>query len=86
MDKAHLEEVAAYIREHRSNEENFEKLNAKLKEEAVNNTPGLSMQDIQTRADEYRKAKETGGSAWPEFEKFVSQFEKAVVEAIREAG
>ena len=34
----------------------------------------------------YQKARETGGSAWPEFEKFVSEFEKTVTEAIRENG
>ncbi|HEX8315227.1 MAG TPA: hypothetical protein VF609_09545 [Flavisolibacter sp.] len=85
MDNPHLQEVAAFIKEHRSNEGNFEKLYAKLEEETGNaTTNGLhnSINDIQTKADEYRKAKENGGTAWPEFEKFVSEFEKAVMKVL----
>lgn len=67
--------LAAFLREHRSNEANFEKLAAKLDE-----TPGLpNGEAIAEKAEAYRKARETGGTAWPEFEKFVSEFERAVV-------
>lgn len=85
MQKARLEEIAAYIREHRSAEENFEKLTAKLEETKREAGAELSGFDaIRTKADEYRKAKETGGTAWPEFEKFVSEFEKTIMQALRE--
>ena len=87
MDKTHFEELAAFIREHRSNESNFEKLYAKLEEEpSKGGSPAYreALPSIKTKAEEYQKAKETGGIAWPEFEKFVSEFEKAVMEALRE--
>jgi hypothetical protein len=88
MDKTQLEEVAAFIREHRSNESNFEKLYAKLEEETGKDDTNYTnqLQEIKEKgAEEYRKAKQTSGTAWPEFEKFVSEFEKTVVEALREA-
>ena len=86
MDKAHLEEIATFIREHRSNESNFEKLYAKLEEETNNEGAGeayrTTLAEVKEKsAAEYRKAKETGGTAWPEFEKFVTEFERAAIEA-----
>lgn len=88
--KDHLEEVAAFIREHRSNESNFETLHKKLEEElqaAGSEAYGRALAEAKEKpADEYRQAKTTGGTAWPEFEKFVAAFEKAVLEAIKTGG
>lgn len=87
MQKTRLEEIAAFIREHRSKEENFEKLLARLDEaehEVTNGTFKSAVDPIRTKAEEYEKAKETGGTAWPEFEKFVTGFEKSITEALRE--
>ena len=90
MNKAYLEELATFIREHRSNEENFEKLAARLETVTTNgNLPGDYQNKLQTIKEKelavYSQAKETGGTAWPEFEKFVSEFEKTIMEAVKEA-
>ena len=88
MDKSHLEEVAAFIREHRSNESNFEKLHQKLEEElsADDENYTTQLKEISEKnVEEYTKAKETGGTAWPEFEKFITAFERAVMEATQNA-
>lgn len=89
MDKTHADELAEFIREHRSSEGNFDKLYAKLNEEAnSNNNDGeysTSLSEIQDNLlPAYQAAKETGGTAWPEFEKFVTAFEKAVTAVKRE--
>ena len=86
METGALEITAAFIREHRGNEGNFEKLYSKLETE-IEERHGLekyvaSLEDIREKAvPEYKKAKESGGTAWPEFEKFVTEFERAVVSA-----
>lgn len=82
MEKNQLEEVAAFLRQHRGNESNAEAIYQKLEEAMAGSTNEAytqSLADVKEKASEYRKAKETGGSAWPEFENFVSEFEKAVV-------
>jgi hypothetical protein len=89
MDKKHLEDLAAFIRENRGNESNFEKLYRKLQEEATNgNGTGTYANDLEEikekSAMEYRKAKETRDTAWPEFEKFVGDFEKTITDALKE--
>ncbi len=83
----HLEKVTAFIREHRSNEGDFEKIYTRLTEESE--MPGSDdayknnlLEVKEKAAEEYRKAKEINGTAWPEFEKFVTGFEKAVLQAI----
>lgn len=86
MNKNKRADLAAFIREHRSNESNFETLYKKLDDEIKNHlgNTGYSsaLQQLQQKAaEEYRKAKDTNGSAWPEFEKFVSGFERAIMEA-----
>ncbi|MDB5205166.1 MAG: hypothetical protein JWR72_241 [Flavisolibacter sp.] len=86
-DKKHFEEVAAFIKEHRSNEAAFEKLYTRLVEETEAQASDAAyktdlLQVKQKAAEEYNKAKETGGTAWPEFEKFVTGFEKAVIQAM----
>jgi hypothetical protein len=87
MNKQHLDQVLEFIRQHRSNEANFDTLNTKLEEEHANEKNPQqyvqALKDIKEKqAEEYRKNKSMGGSAWPEFEKFVSQFEKAITEAL----
>ena len=80
MGKVQLEEVTAFIREHRSNESNFEKLYAKLEEQTREDNKTYTSQLLEIKeksAEEYRKAKETGGTAWPEFE-------KTVIDALKE--
>jgi hypothetical protein len=90
MEKKPLEDVAAFLREHRSNESNFEKLYEKLREETAREGNSAKyaneLNEAKEKADVYRKAKETTGSAWPEFEGFVSDFEMAVTEALKTAG
>lgn len=88
MDKSHLEEVATFIREHRSNESNFEKLQQKLEEEITGGEGDYTTQlkEIKEKnVEEYTKAKENGGTAWPEFEKFTTAFEKTVIDAAQNA-
>jgi hypothetical protein len=89
MNKTHLEDVAAFLREHRSSESNFDKLYAKLEEESAKGTADADYQQALSEIKEksiptYQKAKEAGGTAWPEFEKFVSEFERTVTEALRD--
>lgn len=72
------------IREYRSSESNFETLCALLteaKDRAKQNNEALAKELAEvdeTYVSTYQKAKETGGSAWPEFEKFVTAFERAL--------
>ena len=83
-DKNHFHDLAAFIKEHRSNEANFGLLYKKLEEEirlaGENELPQLQELRDKTAA-EYTKAKETAGTAWPEYEKFVSDFEKLALGA-----
>ncbi|RZJ99859.1 MAG: hypothetical protein EOO46_21740 [Flavobacterium sp.] len=88
MDKSQLEDLAAFIREQRSSESNFEKIYAKLEEVNNDEDPEFksAISDIKEKGvPTYQKAKEASGTAWPEFEKFVSEFEKTVTEAIKKA-
>ncbi|MDB5250873.1 MAG: hypothetical protein JWP27_42 [Flaviaesturariibacter sp.] len=82
-DQQHFEETAAFIREHRSNELNFEKLAARLEEERRAGLDPELGPVMETEGAAYRQARETRASAWPEFERFVSAFEKAVLAAAR---
>ncbi|MEI6949003.1 hypothetical protein V9K67_17590 [Paraflavisolibacter sp. H34] len=90
--KAHLEEVLEFIREHRSNESNFEKIYAKLEQECrtppddeVTQAYVNNLSDIREKhTEEYQKSREVKGNAWPEFENFVAEFEKAITGAMKE--
>lgn len=80
------------IREHRSSESNFAALHQTLEaatkaaEESNNATLAAELKEVNEKyAAEYQKAKETNGNAWPEFEKFVTQFERALTSAKKEA-
>lgn len=89
MNAAHLQKTIAFIREYRSNEGNFDRLYKKLEEEADSSTDENyrnSLQEIKEKwAEEYRSQKESVNGAWPEFEKFVSEFEKTVLNASKTA-
>ncbi len=85
MNNDQLQELLEFIKQHRSNEIHFEKLFARLEEESAK--PGSSQQYSQSlneikekQAEEYRQHKNAGTTAWPEFEKFVSEFEKTITE------
>jgi hypothetical protein len=84
--KEHLQDLALQIREARSNESHFEALAALVESEcrAAGIDPAYRRELEEINEKEvavYRQAKETGGSAWPEYEHFVSRFEKAVLAA-----
>jgi hypothetical protein len=84
--KEHLQKVAQQIREARSNESHFEHLVALVESEChlrdIDSTYRKELEGIKEKeAAVYRQAKEAGGSAWLEFEHFVSRFEKAVLAA-----
>lgn len=75
-----------FIKEHRSDERHFDKLYDKLNEtiqtlqnDGQENGDYLnSLIDIKEKqAEVYKQAKENASSAWPEFEKFVTELEKA---------
>ncbi len=90
-EQQQLEEVISFLREHRNNESHFETIYAKLEEECNKGYSGElqsykdSLQELKEKeADAYRQMKETGGTAYPEFEKFTSGFEKAVTAAKKE--
>lgn len=88
MQKLSLEDTAVFIREHRSNEASFEKLVAKMETlagEAAGKEQKLDMETVKARAEEYKKAREERPTAWPEFEKFVTEFERAINDALKEA-
>ena len=90
--KSQLESFLAFIKDRRSDESNFEEINRKL-ETILQTTQGDQQEgttfidnltDIKEKqAEEYKKAKEVGGTAWPEYEKFVSQLERSITEALK---
>lgn len=88
MEKKHLEEVLSFIRQHRSNEANFEKIYSKLQEE-VDSAEDSSeyknkLQEInQKQAAEYQQAKKDAPTAWPEFENFIAEFETTITAALK---
>ena len=76
------------VKENRGSEQHFNRL-----VQALNKATGLAheqnnaalAEDLQkvkdTYAAGYEKTKETGGTAWPEFERFVTEFERALLNA-----
>lgn len=73
------------LREYRSSEGNFETIHTTLTE-AINNaqhnnntTLAEDLKEVDEKyASEYKNARQISGSAWPEFEKFVTQFERTL--------
>ncbi len=79
------------VRENRSSESNFDRLLQELDEAIAlaqnENNPALAenLQEVKEKqVAAYQKAKESGGTAWPEFEKFVTQFERLLTSAAKE--
>lgn len=83
MDTPDAQQLLALLREHRGNEANFQQIN-----EAV--TAGISggltpLQEVQDKyAETYTKAREQGGSAWPEFERYVSELERCLIDSTKQ--
>lgn len=71
------EALMEFIKEHRSNEANFEKLLARLQDEGTGSVIS-NKEEILEKGKMYKEMKESTGSAWPEFEKFVTAFEVGV--------
>jgi hypothetical protein len=86
------EQIMQVVRENRSSESNFETLLQQLDKatglaQQSNNTAlADDLQEVKEKyVAEYQKAKETGGSAWPEFENFVTQFERLMTNAAKDS-
>lgn len=81
-------EFLQQIREQRSSESNFaalhQTLTAAIATAEKNNDTALAagLKEVEEKyAGEYQKAKEAGGSAWPEFENFVTHLERTLTAA-----
>jgi hypothetical protein len=86
MDQQHFQDLLQRIREHRSNEANFNELQGLLEAELsgmeLDPAYSKSLQELKDKqVQDYRKAKEERSSAWPEYEQFFSQFETTVLNA-----
>jgi hypothetical protein len=84
-----LEQTLAFIREHRSNEANFDQLKAKLDESIGQAPEGSEYYTALTEVREkqiaaYSEAKENGGTSWPEFEKFITEFERSITAVMKD--
>ena len=84
-----LEELFTLIKEKRSKESSFEEIYKQLIAETTNSERKESYQqklrEIDNKsASTYKKARELTDAAWPEFENFVSEFEKAVMAAMHD--
>ncbi len=85
----HFNNLKAFIREHRSNESNFDTVYQKMETEQGQAASqqgdaayAASLQEImEKQAAEYRSAKEAGGTAWPEYEKLITAWERAIAAA-----
>ena len=86
-----IDQIMQTIRDNRSSESNF----ATLQQELDNtiSTAQLSgeseliaeLQEIKEKyVSEYENAKASGGTAWPAYEKFVTQFERVLTGAKKE--
>lgn len=83
-----IEQIMQTIRDNRSSESNYTLLQQELDKtiaasrQAGNPDVTKDLEDVKEKyAAEYEKSKEAGGTAWPEFEKFVTQFERALSQA-----
>lgn len=73
------EDLLAFFREHRSNEANYPAICQRMDTAAAGDEDlKRDWEEIREKQGKtYEQAKETaGGSAWPEFEQFVSAIEK----------
>ena len=87
LSNGQIQELLGFIREHRSNEANFEKIKEKT-EFILHAGEGESslqtdLSEVQEKnAAAYTKALEQGGSAWPEFESYISALERTLTAAM----
>jgi hypothetical protein len=86
------EEIRQVVRDNRSSESNFDLIVQQLdKSIALAQTENKSalageLQEVKEKyAAEYEKVKETGSTAWPQFEKFVTHFERTLTQAAKDA-
>lgn len=82
------ESLQQTVRDNRSSENNFTVLLQVLEkglasaEAAGNHVLAKDLQEVKEKyATAYQKATETGGNSWPEFEKFVTELERALMNA-----
>jgi hypothetical protein len=87
--REHLQQTQDFIRQHRSNEANFSLLQTKLEEELTAAKPNkeyyealLAVKEKQLAA--YTEAQKNRDSAWPEFENFITSFERTIAGALNE--
>jgi hypothetical protein len=82
-----------FIKEHRGDERYFDKLCNKLDEtiQSLHNKEQVdadylnSLTEVKEKqAEVYKQTKEKAGSAWPEFEKFVTELERAATASLKE--
>jgi len=88
MSESDLDRTLEFLKEHRGNEANYQKIRQKLDEEisrADAEGPagyGEALRDIaEGGVPAYESLREKGATAYPEFEKIVNAFEKAVMDA-----
>lgn len=81
----HFNDLKEWIKTQRSNESNFEAVYQKLEKEHAfalqqNNAEYAAslLEIIDKQAAEYRNAKESAGTAWPEYEKLITAWERAI--------
>ncbi|SHG08567.1 hypothetical protein SAMN05444008_117104 [Cnuella takakiae] len=81
--------LLAFLREHRGNEANFQQINEQIGQALQEEWDAVqreSLQEVQDKyAGAYTTAREQGGSAWPEFERYVSELEKCLLAADKAA-
>ena len=69
------EALLEFVKEHRGSEANYEKIKEKVS--AAQGIEGLA-DAVHTEGTVYEKAR-THGTAWPEFEKFVTAVERVLI-------
>jgi hypothetical protein len=84
------EEIMQVIRENRSSESNFNTLLEQLEKATTwaqqenNSELATELHEVKEKyVPEYQKAKDNAGTAWPEFEKFVTQFERSLTKTAK---
>lgn len=82
-----------FIKDHRGDERHFDKLYDKLdetiqilhKDKQADKDYLKSLNEIKEKqAEAFIQAKEKAGNAWPEFEKFVTELERATASSLKE--
>ena len=90
-EEINTEEILQAIRDNRSSEANFDRLLEFLEKALASSQKNqhkalaTDLQNVKEKyAAAYRQAKEAGGTAWPEFENFVTQFERSLTEPVKD--